>query len=140
MAAGLRAVAALPAAAFPAQAGGLPIFPLGDVPHAWLFPRCAALAHHGGAGTTAAGLRAGLPTLVLPRATDQFFWARRVYTLGCGPRPLAQRSLSATALARALQDLAASPAYAHRARQLGAALGQEHGAAAAARLIAEKLV
>ncbi len=136
---GLRAVAALPAEAFPAQSGDLPIFPLGDAPHAWLFPRCAALVHHGGSGTTAAGLRAGRPALVLPRATDQFFWGSRVQALGCGPAPLPQRSLSAPALAHRLQELVCGQGFAARARQSGEVLQLEGGVTEAARLILQKL-
>lgn len=54
------------------------IYPLDKVPHDWLFPQVAAVVHHGGAGTTAAGLRAGIPTVIKPFFGDQFFWASRV--------------------------------------------------------------
>lgn len=54
------------------------IYPLDKVPHDWLFPQVAAVVHHGGAGTTAAGLRAGVPTIIKPFFGDQFFWAARV--------------------------------------------------------------
>lgn len=55
-------------------------------PHQWLMPRCAAAIHHGGAGTTAASLRAGIPTIILPILLDQYFWADRVAAAGVGPR------------------------------------------------------
>ncbi len=58
-----------------------------DVPHSWLFPRMAAVVHHGGAGTTAAGLRAGVPTVVCPFFGDQPYWGERVAALGAGPKP-----------------------------------------------------
>jgi sterol 3beta-glucosyltransferase len=58
-----------------------------EMPHDWLFPRMAAVVHHGGAGTTAAGLRDGIPTVILPYFGDQFFWGQRVQALGVGPAP-----------------------------------------------------
>ena len=57
-------------------------------PHDWLFPRCKAIIHHGGAGTTAAGLRSGIPNLVVSFAADQPFWGARVYAIGAGPQPI----------------------------------------------------
>jgi sterol 3beta-glucosyltransferase len=62
------------------------VFFADNVPHSWLFPRLAAVVHHGGAGTTAAGLRAGVPGILTPFVGDQFAWAERVVTLGAGPR------------------------------------------------------
>ncbi|GAA4932486.1 glycosyltransferase [Streptomyces coeruleoprunus] len=64
------------------------VLAIGDVPHDWLFPRTAAVVHHAGAGTTAAGLRAGVPALPVPVMADQPFWASRLYRLGVAPRPL----------------------------------------------------
>eukprot|EP01117_Protostelium_nocturnum_P013573 TRINITY_DN5076_c0_g1_i1.p1 TRINITY_DN5076_c0_g1~~TRINITY_DN5076_c0_g1_i1.p1 ORF type:complete len:986 (+),score=251.05 TRINITY_DN5076_c0_g1_i1:63-3020(+) len=61
---------------------------LDNVPHDWLFPRCAAVIHHGGAGTTAAGLRAGCPTMIVPFFGDQYFWGQRIAELGVGLPPL----------------------------------------------------
>jgi UDP:flavonoid glycosyltransferase YjiC (YdhE family) len=71
------------------------LFKIEAAPHDWLFPRMAAVVHHGGAGTTAAGLRAGVPSLVVPYFGDQFFWGQRVAELEVGPRPLARQKLSA---------------------------------------------
>ena len=62
------------------------VFMVGSTPHSWLFPRMAAVVHHGGAGTTAAGLAAGVPAVVTPFFADQPFWAQRVYDLGAGPK------------------------------------------------------
>ena len=67
------------------------IFSLGNCPHDWLFPKCAAVVHHGGAGTVAAGLRASKPTLVCPFFGDQFFWGEVVFRSGVGPRPIPAR-------------------------------------------------
>lgn len=102
-----------------------------ELPHAWLFPRVAAVVHHGGAGTTAAGLRAGRPTLVCPFGLDQPFWGARVHALGVGPAPLPQRRLEAGALARALADLVGNPRYRERAAAVADAIAGEGGVAAA---------
>lgn len=101
------------------------------VPHDWLFPRVAAVVHHGGAGTTHAGLRAGRPTLVCPFFGDQPFWGARVHALGAGPAPLPQRRLTAARLASSLEALVGDPAYARRAAELGGGLRAERGVHAA---------
>ena len=72
---------------------------LEKVPHDWLFPQIDAALHHGGAGTTGASLRAGIPTLIKPWFGDQYFWASRVQKLGAG---LKVPSLSVHDLASAL--------------------------------------
>jgi len=106
-----------------------------EVPHDWLFPRVAAVVHHGGAGTTAAGLRAGRPTLICPVLGDQPFWGDRVRDLGAGPRPLRLRRLSADALAAALNDLVANESYKATATRIGDALSSEDGAGEAVRVL-----
>lgn len=104
---------------------------LGDVPHAALFPQVRAVVHHGGAGTTHAGLRAGRPTVICPFFGDQPFWGRLVHARGLGPAPIAQRRLTAPRLASALRELLDSPAMTARAEALGEQLRREDGAAAA---------
>jgi sterol 3beta-glucosyltransferase len=104
-----------------------------DVPHDWLFPRVAAVVHHGGAGTTAAALRAGKPSVVVPFFADQPYWARRLARLGVATRPVPKRKLTAPRLAAALQDVRATPAFARAADALGAKIRAENGAASAAR-------
>ncbi len=86
------------------QADRLPgsVFGLTEAPHAWLFPRMAGVVHHGGAGTTAAGLRAGRPTLIVPHMGDQPFWARRVRDLGVGVKSVPRHALTAERLAAAV--------------------------------------
>ena len=103
-------------------------------PHSWLFPRCAAVVHHGGAGTTHEGLRWGRPSVVCPVFGDQPFWARRVQALGVGPAPLPQKRLGAAALAAALAATDDRELQA-RAASLGAALRTEPGVAAAVEAI-----
>jgi UDP:flavonoid glycosyltransferase YjiC (YdhE family) len=131
---GLRAVIAagwggLGAAQLPPQ-----VHRIGQAPHAWLLPRMAAVVHHGGAGTTAAGLRAGRPNVICPFLGDQPFWGRRVADLGAGPQPLAIRSLDAQALAAALRQ-AAQPQVVHAAQALGARIRAERGLDAAVAFI-----
>ncbi len=110
------------------------IFYLPAASHARLLPRCQAVVHHGGAGTTAAGLRAGIPNVILPHGGDQPFWAWLVARAGAGPKPLSLDKLSVERLAAALEQ-AASPALQAQAQRLGAALCAENGVSAAVQVI-----
>jgi UDP:flavonoid glycosyltransferase YjiC (YdhE family) len=103
---------------------------VGDVPHDWLFPRMAAEAHHAGAGTTAAGLRAEVPAVAVPVLLDQPFWAARLHQLGVAPTPLPQRDLTADALADAIRSCLDDPGYRSRAVNLAGRIRAEDGAAA----------
>jgi UDP:flavonoid glycosyltransferase YjiC (YdhE family) len=102
-----------------------------DVPHSWLFPRVAAVVHHGGAGTTAAGLRAGVPTIVCPFFGDQPYWGERVAALGAGPSPLPFRALTVPDLAARLRRATSDPSIRERAAVLGTRLRAEDGIARA---------
>ncbi len=77
---------------------------IGEAPHDWLFPQVAAVAHHCGAGTTAAGIRAGLPTIALPAYGDGPFWANRINQLGVSAATINQRNLTAERLAEAMRS------------------------------------
>jgi sterol 3beta-glucosyltransferase len=103
-------------------------------PHDWLFPRCSMVIHHGGAGTTAAGLRAGVPTVVVPFTADQPFWGRRVHAIGVGPKPIRVNILSVEGLARAMTE-ADAPVVRERARQIGRKIHSEDGVSVAIQLI-----
>jgi UDP:flavonoid glycosyltransferase YjiC (YdhE family) len=99
------------------------VFLLDYAPHSWLFPRMAAVVHHGGAGTTAAGLRAGVPSIVVPILADQPYWGKRVYELGVGAKPIPRGQLTAENLAAAIQE-----ATSNRAMQTGATeLAEDRG-------------
>jgi UDP:flavonoid glycosyltransferase YjiC (YdhE family) len=102
------------------------VFVIGDSPHDWLFPRCRAVCHHGGAGTTAAGLRAGLPTVVVPSFGDQFFWGQVVAEAGAGPQPIPMAQLDDVTLAEAFAACR-QPLLQERARALGARLAEIDG-------------
>jgi sterol 3beta-glucosyltransferase len=111
------------------------IFTLESAPHSWLFPRMAAVVHHGGAGTTAAGLRAGVPAVVIPHGLDQPAWARRVRELGVGAS-LPHKRLSAERLAHAIQFVLKSEVR-EAASALGEKIRAENGAEKAAKIITD---
>lgn len=103
------------------------VFPIESVPHAWLLPQTAAAIHHGGAGTTAAALRAGVPNMALPYFADQYFWANRIYKLGTGPKPFPRTQLTAERLCHALRELTQNNALRNKAKTLGNLLEEERG-------------
>jgi sterol 3beta-glucosyltransferase len=110
------------------------IFMLDHAPHSWLFPRMAAVVHHGGAGTTHAGLRAGVPSVIIPFGNDQFAWGRRVYELGVGSRAIPRKRLTAENLAAAI-EYAGTEEIKQAATDLGRKIREESGAANAAAVI-----
>ena len=105
-----------------------------SIPHDWLFPRTSAVIHHGGAGTTIAGLRAGRPTLICPVVGDQSFWGHQVRRIGAGPAPIPQRRLTSQRLTPAVRGLADDPIR-RRARTLGTLIRSEDGIAEAIRVV-----
>lgn len=102
------------------------VFFLKEAPHDWLFPRVALAVHHGGAGTTAAATRAGLPQVVVPFLADQFFWAWRLKRAGVNPVLLDRRTMTAQDLADAM-SLAAQERVRAAAARLGGLLQAEQG-------------
>jgi sterol 3beta-glucosyltransferase len=111
---------------------------IGDVPHDWLFPKMAALVHHAGGGTTAAGLRAGVPAVTVPHIGDQPFWAARVAALGAGPPPIPRRQLAVPVLAAAIRDAVARSSYRTQAEALSRRLASEDGAAPVISMLARR--
>ena len=95
--------------------------------HRWLFPRVAAVVHHGGAGTTAAGLLAGRPTIICPFQGDQHFWGAAVHRAGAGPEPVPAKELDAERLAAAIERALGDSAMQRRAGELSQALRREDG-------------
>ena len=118
-------------------AGDLPpdVLKLDSVPHGWLFPRMAAIVHHGGVGTTHEALRAGRPQVVAPFFGDQPFWADRVYGLGVSPPPLHQEELTAERLAAAIRAAVTEETMQARAADLGCRVQAERGVAGAVEVI-----
>lgn len=120
--AGVRLVLQPPPDAAP-EAGD-DVLLLGEYPHELLFPRMAAVVHHGGAGTTAAAIRAGVPSGVVPHLGDQGYWGRRVVALGAGPRPVPRARLTTGRLARLLREVTGpdAPGMRRTARHLASQL------------------
>lgn len=107
------------------HATGDDVLTIDDVPHSLLFPRVAAVVHHAGAGTTAAGLRAGVPAVPVPIQFDEMFWAGRLTALGAAPGALPLRRLTTARLTDALVRATADPAYRARAAALASRLAAE---------------
>jgi sterol 3beta-glucosyltransferase len=110
-----------------------------QAPHAWLFPRMAAVVHHGGAGTTAAALQAGRPSVIVPFFGDQPFWGQRVHMLGGGSRPIAQKKLTVEKLAAAIKNMVSDPLVQKKAENLGEKIRHENGIRNAVEII-EKIM
>lgn len=119
------------------QTGSVPdhVFVLEAAPHHWLFPRMTAVVHHGGAGTTAEGLRAGVPSVIVPFVLDQPFWGARVKALGLGPDPIPHKKLTADRLAEAIRTAVTDSAMRQRAQAYGAAIRAEDGCGEAVKII-----
>ncbi len=113
------------------------VFHAGSIPHDWLLPRASGLVHHGGFGTTAAGFRAGIPSLVIPHIIDQFIWGQKVAELGVGSKPISRAKLKAQNMADALIQMK-SPEMIAKAAALGEKIRRENGVEVAVRLIQEK--
>lgn len=103
------------------------VFSCGSVPHTWLLPRVAALVHHGGFGTTAAGLHAGIPQVVIPFIIDQFMWGNLSAEKGFGVKPIPRKNLTPERLAAAIRTCMDSEELRQRAVLLGEMIRKEDG-------------
>ncbi|MBN1581304.1 MAG: glycosyltransferase family 1 protein [Anaerolineae bacterium] len=111
------------------------VFVVEAAPHSWLFPRMAAVVHHGGAGTTAEALRAGVPTVIVPFVLDQYFWGARVKALGIGPDPIPQKNLTSDRLAHAISAAVTDPGMKRRANTCGATVRAQDGIGNAVKIV-----
>lgn len=111
------------------------VFVIDTVPFDWLWPQCAAVVHHGGSGATSAGLRAGVPSLAVAFMADQPFWGRRIYELGCGPRPILRKRLTADRLTAAVEQAVTDRGMKDRAAVVGQQIRSEDGIVRAVQLI-----
>jgi sterol 3beta-glucosyltransferase len=114
------------------------IFMVESIPHSWLFPKMSAVVHHGGAGTTAAAFRAGVPQVIIPHANDQFAWGKRVEELGVGAKAIPRKKLTAAKLSAAISAVL-NPEVKAKAIALGDKIQLEHGTEVATRLITSYL-
>jgi sterol 3beta-glucosyltransferase len=103
------------------------VFAVDAISHDWLFERCSAVVHHGGAGTTAAALRAGLPSVAVPHMIDQYAWGRAIHELGAGPPPIPRRKLSVQRLQEAIAAAATDRGMRERAVAIGERIREEDG-------------
>ena len=120
--------------------GSSNIYRLGYAPHQHIFPHCAAVVHHGGAGTTQSATRCGCPSVVVEHVFDQRFWGIFLNRLGLAPKPLHRRSLTPAKLAKTVRTVLDSTEMATRAKAAGRALLAEHGVRRAVELIEERFV
>jgi UDP:flavonoid glycosyltransferase YjiC (YdhE family) len=111
------------------------VFMIDSVPFSWLFPKMAAVVHHGGAGTTHYGVRAGVPSIVVPFFADQPFWGRRIAELGVGPKPIPRKKITAKTLAKAIEVALTDSAIRDRAAELGQRVQKENGVELAVKII-----
>ena len=116
-------------------ARGEDIFPLESAPHLAVFPHCAAVVHHGGAGTTQSATLSGRLSVVVPHVLDQYFWGGVLHRLGAAPRAIDRRRATPESLGRAIRAAVGSRAMGERARELGALMAAEDGVGAAVRAI-----
>lgn len=111
------------------------ILQISQAPHSWLFPRMAAIVHHGGAGTTAAALRSGRPSVVIPFFGDQPYWGSRLQELGVAPAPIPQKKLNPSNLSRALNQALSDDQIRSRAERLGKEIRAEKGVTSAVHFV-----
>lgn len=126
--AGVRALVSKGWGGIGADSVGIPdgVFMLGNCPHDWLFKKVSCVVHHGGAGTTAAGIKTGTPTVVVPFFGDQPFWGAMIAKAGAGPAPTPYKNLTAEILAESITT-ALKPETQARAKELGESIRQEKG-------------
>lgn len=115
------------------------IFAVDSLPHSWLFQQVSLVCHHGGAGTTAAGFRAGVPSIIIPFSNDQFAWAHRAYDIGVGAAPIYRKTLTVDNLVSAIH-FALADEIVLNAQELGAQIAGENGARDCAKIITNLLL
>lgn len=114
------------------------IFAVENIPHTWLFDQVSAVCHHGGAGTSAAGFRAGVPSIIVPFSNDQFAWGHRAFDIGVGSKPITKSKLTVSSLTDAIEFVSTEKVQ-NAARELGKNIASENGAADCAKIIARCL-
>lgn len=114
------------------------IYAIDSIPHTWLFNHVSAVCHHGGAGTSAAGFSAGVPSIIIPFSNDQFAWAHRSHDLGIGVKPINVKHMTADNLADAIKA-AYEPSIVAKSKEIGLKIQAENGAKKCADLVVNLL-
>ena len=110
------------------------IYQIDNIPHSWLFSKVSAVCHHGGAGTSAVGFRAGIPSIIFPFALDQFAWAQRAFDLVVGPKPMPIKTLTSEKIAESIR-YAMLENIISNAKELAKNIATENGARDCAKII-----
>lgn len=103
------------------------LFTIESIPHSWLFPQTKGIIHHGGAGTTAAVLKAGKPMIICPFSGDQPFWGRRMHEIGVATKPLKEKDMSMEAFCDRILELVSNNLFSENAAKLSRKIEQENG-------------
>lgn len=136
--AGCRAIIQTSSPRFPAGSQQDNVYFIGKHPHQPVFKHCAAIVHHGGAGTTHAATRSGCPSVVVPFMDEQLFWARQLQTLGLAGKPLPAKRVSASTLAQGIQNLLNNSHYYYTAQKLSSDMLSQDGVGKAVALLTEQ--
>lgn len=115
------------------------ILMIDSIPHSWLFPKVKAVIHHGGAGTTAAGFRGGVPSIIIPYHGDQPFWGHLVNKLNVGPAPIPRKKLTINLLSKAIEKVSTDQEIQEKASVLGKKIREENGIEQAVAIINEAI-
>lgn len=111
------------------------IMVINEVPHEWLFSKVSAVVHHGGAGTTAAALRAGVPSIIVPHSFDQRFWGRLIYRIGCGSKPIEEKEFNHKLFTLALKEVLENNQIKINSEKISDSLKAEDGCEKAIKII-----
>ncbi|MCX7092939.1 MAG: glycosyltransferase [Methylobacter sp.] len=136
---GCRAVIQTGSERYPADSQTDQVYFIGRHPHQPVFKRCAAIVHHGGAGTTHAATLSGCPSVVVPFMEEQLFWAKQLQALGLAGQPLPAKKVTAVALAKGIRRVLASKPMQDKAKQAGLAMQSNDGVARAIQLLEARL-
>jgi UDP:flavonoid glycosyltransferase YjiC (YdhE family) len=119
--------------------GAEDIFFIKQYPHLDLFPRMAAVIHHGGAGTTATTARSGVPQIIVPHILDQYYWGNQIYKSKLGPKPIWRAKLTTENLSRAIKESVTNQELINNARKVGKKLRRKNSSEIAVKEI-ERLI
>ena len=137
--AGCRAIIQTSSANYPENSQQDNIYFIGRHPHQSLFKHCAAIVHHGGAGTTHSASLCGRPSIVIPFMDEQLFWAKSLQQIGLAAKPLPAKNATATLLASRIKTILANESYLDNAKQAGAVISERQGVSNAVDLIEKTL-